>query len=72
MEQWEKENDLFLFFIPPYSPELNLIEIFWRKVKYEWLSFNAYHSFENLKNELQNIFKNQNQKCKNPLPPADL
>ena len=63
IEQWEKENDLFLFFIPPYSPELNLIEIFWRKVKYEWLSFDAYHSFENLKNELQNIFKNENQKC---------
>lgn len=60
--QWEEENDLFLFFIPPYSPELNLIEIFWRKVKYEWLSFEAYKCFENLKKELQNIAENQTKK----------
>jgi transposase len=57
--EWEKENDVLLFFIPPYSPELNLIEIFWRKIKYECLSFNAYSSFENLKNELQKIADNQ-------------
>lgn len=59
---WEKEHDLFLFFIPPYSPELNLIELFWRKIKYEWLSFDAYHCFENLQKELQNIAQNLNQK----------
>jgi transposase len=29
--QWEEENDLLLFFILPYSLELNLIEIFWKK-----------------------------------------
>ena len=62
IEQWERENDLFLFFIPPYSPELNLIEIFWRQIKYKWLSFSAYNSFENLKKELQNIKENQNEK----------
>jgi transposase len=62
VEQWERENDLFLFFIPPYSPELNLIEIFWRQIKYKWLSFSAYDSFENLKKELQKINENQNEK----------
>lgn len=37
-------------FIPPYCPELNLIEILWRKVKYEWLPMQAYQSsFEHLK-----------------------
>jgi transposase len=67
IEQWERENDLFLFFIPTYSPELNLIEIFWRQINgamvhYKWLSFSAYNSFENLKKELQNIAENQNKK----------
>ncbi|MGZ4999294.1 MAG: transposase, partial [Methylomonas sp.] len=22
---------------PPYSPELNLVESLWKKIKYEWL-----------------------------------
>jgi transposase len=61
-EQWERENDLFLFFIPAYSPELNLIEIFWRLIKYKWLPFSAYDSFENLKKELQKINENKNEK----------
>lgn len=61
-KRWEDEDDLFLFFIPPYSPELNLIEILWRKIKYEWLSLSAYKDFETLKNELQNILQNQTQK----------
>jgi transposase len=30
---------LTLYFLPPYSPELNRIEILWRKIKYEWLPF---------------------------------
>ena len=41
--------------LPPYSPELNLIEILWRKIKYEWLPPRAYLGFDHLKSELQNI-----------------
>ena len=33
-----------LHFIPPYCPELNLIEILWRFIKYEWLPMDAYSS----------------------------
>lgn len=29
----------------PYSPELNLIEILWRQMKYAWLPLSAYLSF---------------------------
>ena len=36
-------------FIPPYCPELNLIEILWRKIKYEWLTMDAYLSYAHLK-----------------------
>ena len=28
-----------LFFLPPYSPELNMIEIVWRHLKYQWRRF---------------------------------
>ncbi|HIP82975.1 MAG TPA: IS630 family transposase, partial [Desulfocapsa sulfexigens] len=35
VEEW-KENGLIILNIPPYSPELNKIEILWRKIKYEW------------------------------------
>jgi len=40
-KEWEKIG-LVIHFIPPYSPELNLIEILWRFIKYRWLPFDAY------------------------------
>ncbi len=33
IKEWE-ENGMYLLFLPPYCPELNLIEILWRKLKY--------------------------------------
>ena len=57
IEQW-KEKDVFIYFLPPYSPELNLIEILWRKIKYQWLDFDAYKSFENLKEKLNLVLTN--------------
>ena len=44
-----KEKDVLIYFLPPYSPELNLIEILWKRIKYEWLDFDACKSFQNLK-----------------------
>lgn len=38
------------------NTELNLIEILWRKVKYEWLPMDAYQSYENLKTRVQEVF----------------
>jgi transposase len=61
IDKWEKEN-LIIYNIPPYSPELNKIEILWRKIKYEWLDFSAYESFKSLKNALNNILANIGQK----------
>jgi transposase len=52
--EWE-ENGLTVKYLPPYSPELNLIEIVWRFIKYSWLPLSAYQSFKNLKNELSNV-----------------
>jgi transposase len=36
-----KQRGLTLYFLPPYSPELNRIETLWHKMKYEWLAFKA-------------------------------
>lgn len=33
---WEKRG-LFLFYLPPYSPELNPAEILWRMLKTKWI-----------------------------------
>lgn len=33
---WQRRG-LFIFYLPPYSPHLNLAERLWRKLKYEWL-----------------------------------
>jgi hypothetical protein len=40
---------------PAYSPELNLIEILWRRIKYSWLPFSAYESLSALIEALETI-----------------
>jgi len=35
-DAWQARG-LFVFYLPPYSPHLNIAEILWRKLKYEWL-----------------------------------
>src|SRR5438445_11431235 len=37
-----KKQGLIIKYLPPYSPELNLIEILWRRIKYTWLPVSAY------------------------------
>jgi len=57
LNEW-KEAGLTLFFLPTYSPELNLIEILWRKIKYEWIPFSAYKGIDRLREELNKILNN--------------
>ena len=45
LDEWERHG-LHVFFLPPYCPELNLIELLWRKIKYEWLPVSAYESYK--------------------------
>lgn len=54
IKEWQKKG-LYIRFLPAYSPELNLIEILWRFVKYLWLPFSAYLSFHSLKKSLLQI-----------------
>ena len=44
---WEKRG-LFLFYIPPYSPHLNIVETLWRIMKGKWLRPQDYATTETL------------------------
>ena len=57
VEGWEEQR-LTIVPIASYSPELNLIEILWRKIKYEWMPFSAYESFQSLQENLFEILAN--------------
>lgn len=51
---WEQQ-DLYIFFLPAYSPHLNIIERLWLKAKYEWLKPHHYESFEILSTAVEEI-----------------
>jgi transposase len=57
LPQWRKKG-LIIKYLTPYSPELNLIEILWRNIKYTWLPFSAYQCLTALGDALENILKN--------------
>lgn len=44
---WQQRG-LYLFYLPRYSPHLNIVETLWRKLKYEWLTPIDYQSKEQL------------------------
>jgi hypothetical protein len=52
--QWA-EQDLHIFYLPAYSPHLNLIETLWRKIKYEWLKPHHYASWQTLSEAVEDI-----------------
>jgi len=52
--QW-KQKGLFLQYLPTAAPELNLIEILWRIIKYKWLTPDSYKSKNNLVSDLDTI-----------------
>ena len=56
ISKWMKRG-LIVKFLPPYSPELNCIEILWKKIKYEWLPLTAWISFESLVEHVENILE---------------
>jgi len=54
IRSWVKRG-LIIKYLPVYSPQLNLIEILWRFIKYKWLPFSAYESFKSLVSAVENI-----------------
>lgn len=57
IKEWEKKG-LFIFYLPPYSPHLNIIETLWRKIKLEWLKPEDFENKEKLHEAISNILKN--------------
>ena len=51
------ERHLEIFELPSYSPELNLIEILWRFIKYTWLNASAYKSWLSLVTQVESILR---------------
>jgi transposase len=56
IEEW-KQKQLEIFFLPSYSPQLNLIEILWRFIKYEWIEIEAYSSWESLVEYVEKVLR---------------
>ena len=56
ISQWRKQK-LEIFRLPTYSPQLNIIEILWRFIKYEWLETPAYSSWKDRTHNVEHILK---------------
>jgi transposase len=63
ISRWEPQG-LEIFYLPEHSPELNLIEILWRFMKYEWIEFWAYTSWDHLVKYVEETIKNFGEKYK--------
>lgn len=54
--EWAAKG-LTLFFLPPYSPELNHIELLWHRCKHYWLRPEDYQSDQTLLQRLEYVLK---------------
>ena len=53
------QRGLIIKYLPASAPELNLIEILWRFMKYSWVPFSAYASFACLYEAIKQILSGQ-------------
>ncbi len=57
LAEWQ-EKQLEIFWLPTYSPHLNLIEILWRFMKYEWMEVEAYEDWTSLVKYVEKVLVN--------------
>ena len=62
-DQWLLSHRLILYFLRPYSPELNLIEIVWKHAKYHWRRFISW-SADQLQSEVHALLDGFGSKYK--------
>jgi hypothetical protein len=56
IEEWQ-ECGTILFELTSDSPELNLIEILWQFIKYEWIEIDAYSSLHTFVASVEKILR---------------
>ena len=56
LPEWEAQG-VIVYLLSAYSPELNLIEILWRMMKYHWLPLWAYQSYHHLLRAIIEVLK---------------
>jgi hypothetical protein len=54
--EWQQRN-IEIFQLLSYSPQLNLIEILWRFIKYEWIEISAYRNWQSLVQYVEKVLK---------------
>ncbi|OIP71779.1 MAG: IS630 family transposase, partial [Oscillatoriales cyanobacterium CG2_30_44_21] len=54
--EWN-QRQIEIFYLPSYSPQLNLIEILWRFIKYEWLPPSAYKCWQSLVDSVEKVLR---------------
>ena len=55
MQQVWAKRKLFIFFLPPFCPHLNIIERLWKEMKARWLSAENYKDEQTLSYSLNRI-----------------
>lgn len=55
LQYWQKRG-LYIYYLPPYSPHLNIIERLWKELKARWLKPQDYASFDTLKYATNDCF----------------
>jgi len=57
IDQWQEQN-LFIFYLPPYSPHLNICERVWKELKARWVRVQDYVDFQTLKLRVLHVMQN--------------
>lgn len=55
LKYWQKRG-LYIYYLPLYSPHLNIIERLWKELKARWLRPEDYTSFDTLKYATSDCF----------------
>ena len=56
LEEW-RERNITIFELLTYSPHLNLIEILWRFINYEWIPIDAYKDWKTFVTSVEKILR---------------
>lgn len=48
---------LIIVYLPPYSPQLNIIEILWKHIKYHWIEMDAFKSYSAMREYVERVIR---------------